>query len=72
MVCNTTGATPFRLNLNVGDVRHTAIFGPTGAGKTALLCMLALQWRRYPRAQVIFLDVKRGAQAPTLAMGGSY
>ena len=26
----TTGSTPFRLNLHVGDVGHTLIFGPTG------------------------------------------
>ncbi len=43
----TTGATPFRLNLHVGDVGHTLIFGPTGAGKSTLLATLLAQARRY-------------------------
>jgi type IV secretion system protein TrbE len=38
----TTGATPFRANLHVGDVAHTLIFGPTGAGKSTLLCTVAM------------------------------
>ncbi len=32
----TAGATPFRINLHVGDVGHTVVFGPTGAGKSVL------------------------------------
>lgn len=43
----TTGATPFRLNLHVGDVGHTLIFGPTGGGKSTLLAILQAQFRRY-------------------------
>jgi len=43
----TTGATPFRLNLHVGDVGHTLVFGPTGAGKSTLLATLLAQFRRY-------------------------
>ncbi|AHJ66178.1 VirB4 family type IV secretion/conjugal transfer ATPase [Granulibacter bethesdensis] len=43
----TTGATPFRLNLHVGDVGHTLVFGPTGAGKSTLLAMILAQARRY-------------------------
>lgn len=43
----TTGATPFRLNLHVGDVGHTLVFGPTGAGKSTLLAVLHAQFRRY-------------------------
>lgn len=48
----TTGATPFRLNLHVGDVGHTLIFGPTGAGKSTLLATLHAQARRY-RSKVL-------------------
>ncbi|MHC5732035.1 MAG: hypothetical protein ACYTXY_49825, partial [Nostoc sp.] len=33
----TGGSTPFKLNLNFGDVGHTCIIGPTGAGKSVLL-----------------------------------
>ena len=43
----TTGATPFRLNLHIGDVGHTLVFGPTGAGKSTLLATLLAQARRY-------------------------
>jgi type IV secretion system protein VirB4 len=68
--CSTTGDSPFRLNLNIGDVGHTLILGPTGAGKSTLLGMLALQWLRYPQAQVILFDKDRSARAATLAVGG--
>ncbi len=70
VTCSTTGATPFRLNLNVEDVGHTLIVGPTGAGKSTLLSLLALQWLRYPQAQVRIFDKDRSARAATLAVGG--
>lgn len=44
----TTGATPFRLNLHVGDVGHTLVIGPTGSGKSTLLAFLLAQHFRYP------------------------
>jgi type IV secretion/conjugal transfer VirB4 family ATPase len=69
--CSTTGDTPFRLHLNVGDVGHTLIIGPTGSGKSTLLGLLALQWLRYPNAQVIIFDKDRSARAATLAVGGT-
>lgn len=68
----TGGATPFRLNLHVGDVGHTLVVGPTGAGKSVLLSLLALQWRRYEKAQVFMFDKGRSARAATLAMNGAY
>jgi type IV secretion system protein VirB4 len=68
--CSTVGATPFRLNLNVGDVGHTFIAGPTGAGKSTLLALLMLQWLKYPNAQVLVFDKDRSARASTLAVGG--
>ncbi len=71
LYCSTTGATPFRLNLAVGDVGHTLIIGPTGAGKSTLLGVLALQFLKYPGAQVIIFDKDRSARAATLALGGT-
>jgi type IV secretion system protein VirB4 len=66
----TDGATPFRLNLHVGDVGHTMVVGPTGAGKSVLLSLLAMQWQRYEGAQVFVFDKGRSARAATLAMNG--
>lgn len=69
-VARTTGSTPFRLVLHVGDVGHAMVVGPTGSGKSALLAFLALQWFRYPAARVVFLDKGHSARAATLAAGG--
>lgn len=68
----TTGSTPFRLTLHVGDVGHAMVVGPTGSGKSALLAFLALQWFRYPGGRVVFLDKGRSARAATLAAGGRW
>ena len=70
MMAETRGSTPFRLDLHVGDVGHTLIVGPTGAGKSVLLSLLALQFRRFIGAQVILFDRGRSARAASLAMGG--
>ncbi|WP_315743055.1 MULTISPECIES: conjugal transfer protein TrbE [unclassified Bradyrhizobium] len=72
LVAKTKGATPFRLSLHAGDVGHTIIVGPTGAGKSVLLSMLALQFRRYPKAQLITFDKGRSARATTLALSGAW
>lgn len=68
----TGGSTPFRLNLHAGDVGHTMIVGPTGSGKSVLLAMLALQWQRYPGAQVFLFDKGGSARASTLALNGQH
>ena len=68
----TSGSTPFRLSTHVGDVGHMMIVGPTGAGKSVLLTLLTLQFRRYPGSQVYIFDMGRSARAATLAMGGAY
>ena len=52
----TEGSTPFRFCLHVGDVGHTLVVGPTGAGKSVLLALMALQFRRYAGAQVFAFD----------------
>ena len=68
----TQGTTPFRLVTHQGDVGHTLIVGPTGAGKSVLLTLLALQFRRYPGAQVFIFDKGRSAKVATLGMGGRH
>ncbi|NKL53447.1 conjugal transfer protein TrbE [Rhizobium leguminosarum] len=68
----TEGSTPFRLSLHVGDVGHTLIVGPTGAGKSVLLALMALQFRRYENAQVFAFDFGGSIRAAALAMGGDW
>jgi type IV secretion system protein TrbE len=72
MLTATDGATPFRLDLHVGDVGHTLVVGPTGAGKSVLLATLAAQWLRYPSAQVYIFDKGRSARATVLGLGGDF
>ncbi|MBI1215943.1 MAG: conjugal transfer protein TrbE [Alphaproteobacteria bacterium] len=67
----TEGSTPFRLDLHVGDVGHTLIVGPTGAGKSVLLAFLALQWKRYAGARVFIFDKGGSARAALLGLGGA-
>ena len=68
----TEGSTPFRLSIHVGDVGHTLIVGPTGAGKSVLLALMALQFRRYARSQVVAFDFGGSIRAAALAMGGDW
>lgn len=68
----TSGATPFRLNLHIGDVGHTLIFGPTGAGKSTLLGLLAAQFRRYPKGTINVFDKGRSILPLCFAVGGRH
>jgi type IV secretion system protein TrbE len=68
----TEGSTPFRFSLHVGDVGHTLIVGPTGAGKSVLLALMALQFRRYPEAQIFAFDFGGSIRAAATAMAGDW
>ena len=68
----TEGATPFRFALHVGDVGHTLVVGPTGAGKSVLLALIALQFRRYRGSQLFAFDFGGSIRAAALAMGGDW
>jgi type IV secretion/conjugal transfer VirB4 family ATPase len=72
MFARTAGTTPFRFDLHQGDVGHTMIVGPTGSGKSVLLNTIALQWLRYPEAQVFFFDKGASSRASTLLAGGQF
>ena len=72
LYAKTEGATPFRLSLHIGDVGHTVVVGPTGAGKSVLLALIALQFRRYPRSQVFAFDFGGSIRAAVLAMQGDW
>ena len=62
----TEGSTPFRFSLHVGDVGHTLIVGPTGAGKSVLLALMAMQFRRYEGAQIFAFDFGAQSAPPRL------
>jgi type IV secretion system protein VirB4 len=68
----TSGATPFRLNLHVGDLGHTLILGPSGAGKSTLLAFLAASQFRYANAQVFVFDKGYSAYPLVRAAGGRH
>ncbi|WOH53251.1 conjugal transfer protein TrbE [Bradyrhizobium sp. sBnM-33] len=68
----TEGSTPFRFSLHVGDVGHTLVVGPTGAGKSVLLALMALQFRRYPSSQIFAFDFGGSIRAAALAMKGDW
>jgi type IV secretion system protein TrbE len=69
----TSGSTPFRVHLQTrGDVGHTLVIGPTGAGKSTFLATCAAQWRRYPRAQIFVFDKGYSMFTLTKACGGDF
>ena len=70
MHCVTHGATPFRLNLHVRDLGHTFMFGPTGAGKSTHLALIAAQLRRYTGMSIYAFDKGMSMYPLTKAVGG--
>ena len=72
LFAQTSGSTPFRLSTHVGDVGHMLVVGPTGAGKSVLLSLLAMQFRRYPDARIYLFDKGWSARAAVLALGGAH
>ncbi|MBL27690.1 MAG: conjugal transfer protein TrbE [Rhodospirillaceae bacterium] len=71
-MAETAGTTPFRFSTHVSDVGHMLVVGPTGSGKSVLLALMALQFRRYPQSQVYVFDKGGSARAAVLAMGGQH
>lgn len=72
IVTRTDGATPFRLVTHIGDVGHTLIVGPTGMGKSVLLAMLVMQFRRYRGSRIFAFDMGRSMRATILGLGGEH
>ncbi|MGL4788345.1 MAG: ATPase, partial [Cetobacterium sp.] len=66
----TEGSTPFRFNLHVGDVGHTCIVGPTGAGKSVLLGTIASHFFKYPNSKVYIFDKDGSSRVLSYSMGG--
>ena len=72
LMARTEGSTPFRLSLHVGDVGHSFVVGPTGAGKSVLLALIALSFRRYAGARIFAFDFGGSIRAAALGMGGAF
>lgn len=74
LVAQTESRVPayFSLHAPGQDVGHTAIVGPTGSGKSALMSLLALQFMRYPRAQAILIDRGRSSRCMCLCADGAW
>ncbi len=70
--CSTSYGTPFFLNLNVRDVGHTFVFGPTGAGKSTLLALLMASATKYKDANIICIDKQLSSRALMVGGGGVY
>jgi type IV secretion system protein TrbE len=68
----TNGTTPFRFTNFAGDVGHTLVLGPTGAGKSVLLNLMEAQFLRYPDAQVYIFDKGGSSRITTYGVGGTF
>lgn len=68
----TTGNTPFRLNLHYNDVAHSLMVGPTGAGKSVHLAFIQGQYLKYRNSQVIAFDKGGSTRVLNKATGGIF
>jgi type IV secretion system protein VirB4 len=67
----TASGSPYYFNFHVGDVGHTFICGPTGAGKTVIQNFTLSQAEKFGAKQV-FIDNRRSAEIFVRACGGTY
>ncbi|MCY0386737.1 conjugal transfer protein TrbE [Robbsia sp. Bb-Pol-6] len=68
----TSGNSPFRVNLHVRDLGHGIIFGPTRTGKSTMLGLIALQWRRYHGSRIYAFDKGLSMYPTCKAAGGRH
>lgn len=64
--CQTTGNTPFRLNLNYTDIGHTVIIGGTGSGKSVLLAQIQASFLGYEKASSKVIAFDKGGSTRVL------
>jgi len=72
LYARTSGNTPFRLSNHIGDVGHQMVLGPTGAGKSVLLNVMASQFQRYDQSQVFIFDKGGSFYALTAGVNGQF
>lgn len=72
----TSGNTPFRMDIHVEDLGHSMVIGPPGAGKSVLLSMLGAAFRKYKNdqgeAQIYIFDKGGSSRALTAGVGGNF
>lgn len=68
----TDGNTPYRLDLHVQDLGHSMLVGPTGAGKSVHLLLLASAFRKYKNGRVYIFDNGGSSRVLTYALGGNF
>lgn len=68
----STSGEPYFFNLHTGDVGHTMVFGPTGAGKSVLFGLIASSFMKYQGAQVFVFDKGYSMYALAKAVGGNH
>jgi type IV secretory pathway VirB4 component len=73
LVCCSSGHAPFWLPPHAGGgVLHMLIVGPTGAGKSVLLALMAMAWTGLPGARVRWIDLDYSSFVAAHALGADY
>jgi type IV secretion system protein VirB4 len=67
----TVSGTPYFFNWHRGEVGHTLLIGPTGAGKSVAMNFLLVQSVKF-NPRIFYFDKDRGAEIFIRAMGGKY
>ena len=68
----TSGNTPFRLNLHVSPIGHAMLVGDTGAGKSVHLNCIEAAFRKYKNARIIIFDNGKSSKVLTYGVGGKF
>jgi type IV secretion/conjugal transfer VirB4 family ATPase len=69
---STTGRTPYRFHLDVQDVGHQTVLGPTGSGKTTYEGFVISQFFRYKNAKCFIFDKDFSHRGLTAALDGCH
>ncbi len=73
LVCCSSGHAPFWLPPHSGGgVLHMLIVGPTGAGKSVLLALMAMAWTGLPGARIRWIDLDYSSFVAAHALGADY
>jgi len=73
LVCCSSGHAPFWLPPHAGGgVLHMLIVGPTGAGKSVLLALMAMAWTGLPGARVRWIDLDYSSFVAAHALDADY